>query len=70
MHGCTRADDGTFFIPFEQYLRQYAWTSIAVDNDPRYNRFNLYKQFKNDEHYAFFEFEIKDDAIFKAKDLE
>jgi hypothetical protein len=31
--GCVAADDGTFHIPYEDYLRDYAWTSVAVDMD-------------------------------------
>lgn len=31
-------DDGVFFMPFDDYLRYYSWTSIAVDEDLRYNR--------------------------------
>ncbi len=32
--GCKSEDDGTFHIQFEDYLKQFAWTSVAVDIDP------------------------------------
>jgi len=32
--GMTEKDDGVFFIPFEDYVRHFATTSICVDADP------------------------------------
>lgn len=39
--GCSIADDGTFFIPIEAYLKDYAWTSVALDMDKEYKRSNF-----------------------------
>ena len=36
--GCVVEDDGTFHIPYEDYLKEYAWTSYAVDIDQNYQR--------------------------------
>ena len=43
--GCKIEDDGTFFIPFEQYLIEYAWTSVAIDMDKSYKRSNFMHKF-------------------------
>lgn len=69
-YGCKEANDGTFHIPFEQYLNQYAWTSIAVDDDVRYNRYNVMKKFNEQEEYAFFEFEVQEDVILQKTSRE
>ena len=34
--GCNIEDDGTFHIPLENYLQEYAWTSYALDQDKAY----------------------------------
>ena len=48
--GCVAADDGTFHIPYEDYLRDYAWTSVAVDMDKDYQRSGIFKQFTEGEN--------------------
>lgn len=56
--GCNDADDGTFHIPFEDYLDQYAWTSIAVDNDPQYKRSSTVKTFEAEDTEGYFVFDL------------
>jgi Calpain family cysteine protease len=48
--GCVAADDGTFHIPYEDYLRDYAWTSVAVDMDKDYKRSGAFKEFTAEEN--------------------
>ena len=31
--GLTDADDGIFFIEFEDYLQNFAWTSFCIENN-------------------------------------
>jgi len=67
--GCKIEDDGTFFIPFESYLIEYVWTSIAVDMDKSYKRSNFMHKFTDDESVAYFGFELKKRVNTKDLDL-
>lgn len=31
--GCQIEEDGDFFIPYEKYMQEYEWTSVAIDFD-------------------------------------
>jgi calpain-15 len=46
--GCTIEDDGTFFIPYENYLEEYSWTSVALDFDKQYTRSSFLHTFKDE----------------------
>ena len=52
-HGIEDSNDGVFFIPFQDYLEQYAWTSIAVDEDEKYKRFAQSFEFHDEEAALF-----------------
>jgi hypothetical protein len=67
--GVKNEDDGIFFIPFDDYLKQYAWTSIAVDEDPKYKRIRTNFQFHS-EHAAYFMLDLKQDARLKELSLD
>jgi hypothetical protein len=43
--GCTEVDDGTFHIPYDDYLEEYLWTSFCVDVDKEYKRSQTFKEF-------------------------
>ena len=36
--GCFAKDDGTFHIPYGDYLRQYCWTSVSMDVNYEFHR--------------------------------
>lgn len=61
--GCTEADDGTFFIPLEDYMSHFSATSICMENNPqKYKHSNLHHSFGSKDlspiPQAFFKFSI------------
>lgn len=70
LHGCTVADDGTFHIPFDEYLKQYAWTSIAVDEDEHYSRFDYEKQFGPNNEFAYFIMDLPEPAMLQENKVD
>lgn len=46
-YGCKDEDDGVFFIPLEDYVRHFSWTSICAENNPdKYKRANCFHKFE------------------------
>lgn len=43
--GCKVEDDGDFFIPYENFLVEYSWTSVALDYDRKYERSSFTYEF-------------------------
>lgn len=66
--GCTKVDDGVFFMPFKDYLSHFDGTSICVENDiKKYVHSSIYNIFDDDASeppQAFFKFKLE-----KAIDL-
>lgn len=60
-YGCKIEDDGTFHIPIEEYVKHYAWTSIAVDKSQNHKRSGIMKQFELSDTAAYFMFELQEE---------
>jgi hypothetical protein len=67
---CNAANDGTFHIPFDDYLQQYAWTSIAVDNDRNYKRFHTERMFQPNQEAVYFNLQLLEDARLNENNLD
>ena len=42
----------------QNYLKEYAWTSVAIDMDQSYQRSNFLYTFSSDHETAYFGFEL------------
>ena len=57
-------NDGTFHIPFEDYIKQYSCTSFNIDlqqkqdNEYIYNKSSIFRSFKKNEIALYFYFEL------------
>jgi len=69
-HKCVAEDDGTFHIPYKDFIDQYDYTSIAVDNDNNYKRFGTEKTFSPFEDYSTFLITLEKDAELKKLALD
>jgi len=48
--GCSVEDDGCFFIPFEDYLKNYDTTAISIEtNSEKYQHTNIVHNFESVE---------------------
>lgn len=68
--GAVQGDDGAFFIPLEDYVEQFAWTSVCVENAPeKYSRSNFFHKFElnAEKPQAFFSFNLKSKIDFNKQ---